>query len=508
MVSSLKLKSLWFLKTFSHGPTVSTFDVNNSYNHKSLVMSKTTKKYEKCLMNSYFIILFNFILMMAACSWMNTWKDQPQQDTLSVINVLYSNSTNHTNVDTNESFTTMNQACLNYIYLDFYETKVNTSVPDICTIRFNASYSIHFRITHTIRNVLHLIESLNEWDNGTMYAIKTYPFYKKTHHKEYDIMVHLTQFCSKMECHTIRVFPQYYPFTHIINGTKSYAIMFMQYLSDTLTYKQFETEWLWKNRNAPQTFQFIDDCFANISTVLNQLWMKDLLHNDWHKENILVSQRERNECYLIDFNQMFALTNLTHSDIKEYRGIISLQTPMSWHYLSTNTDRNKYIQRYGNDGFYTLKRFAHAIQQYKVNTFILEALLTSKAIQRLHVEGMDSNDAHRYFKYVSETIHSYDNRRYHINSSDAVMYRNMRNVWCCRLEQMVYILKVLKAYDDVHDNIHSHNILQNMFDLYHELKKELALFDVRSDQCILVRKYHQNNMEVQIPHFMHYPLSV
>merc|ERR1712154_745610 len=104
-----------------------------------------------------------------------------------------------------------------------------------------------------------------------------------------------------------------------------------------------------------------------------------------HKENILVSKHNNNKCYLIDFNQMFNFMNITHVDSKEFRGILSLQTPTSWKYLATHSDRNKYLRKYGNHSFYKLKQFAHQSQKYKTGIFMLETLLKSKSIKSLEM---------------------------------------------------------------------------------------------------------------------------
>merc|ERR1712130_812353 len=89
-------------------------------------------------------------------------------------------------------------------------------------------------------------------------------------------------------------------------------------------------------------------------------------------------------------------------------------------------------------------------------------------------------------KYVDNIIHDVDDGTaiHYVNSSDLSMYNTMKNVWCCRLEQIIYVIHKLKEYKN-------NDILQSMFDLYYQLKTELSQFNVICNQCILKEKYQK-----------------
>eukprot|EP01084_Bolivina_argentea_P170795 295943_1 len=475
------------------------------------ILSKAGKYWQMFYTLFGLFIIFNFAIIQTIFRWsdidnslslVSPSSDSTEEYSMSR-DIVFSKAMNEYN-DTNDILfskamnyksLTFNKECWDYIYLDFYNTDKNKPIPELCIIEYNTSYSIRFRIIKSLLNFLHLVESVNNWDNGAIYAIKTYPFYKQAHYEEYLTMVSLTKSCNNMhiECHTNKVYDTHYPFIRYKNeNRKSYVILFMEYLANTTKYLEFEKQ-LWRYAELEQTLKFIDNCFHNVSIILNELWNIGLLHNDLHKENILVSDNE-NKCYLIDFNQMYKFAaTFEDSDWKEYRGVVSITSAMHWHYLATDNDRNKFIDKYGDNSFDKLKQFGLQSQKYKINIFILEALLRSKAIHGLDVNN-DRKSIKYFTKYVLNTIIINDDRRYHINSSDVVMYEKIKNIWCCRIEQIIYIIQLLKEYNNENPNVNTLSILQNMFDLYYQLKNELHYFDIICNQCILNEKYQNKNI--------------
>eukprot|EP01084_Bolivina_argentea_P150541 262891_1 len=442
-------------------------------------MSRAVKRYQMyviCIICTC-IIVFYFILMAMIGSWTDSTIRNSSKMELINLNVSSKTQTKLQSLEVKNNTLNMNEECFEYLFVKCYETPLyKLQIPGICNINVNSSYAVFFRINKTVFKRFHIIESVNEWDNGTQYALKTYPFYKKKCYTEYQLMLYLTNICiHNLECHTNKIFAYHYPLLRLTMTTnkqnRHYTAVIMEYLSNTIKYREFQKNifcpryYQQKHCSVEDKLQFINNCFKNVSIVLDQLWQKSILHNDLHLENIMVKTHYPYKCYLIDFNQMYKVTDKT--DV-EYRGFLSTQNPIHWYYLATYSDRNKYklVNKNGNSSFYELKKYLYQSQRYRLYIFMLKSLIS--------VLEITNRDKIKDFRHVFYEI---DRRLNHVNTSDPLMNANMKNVWCCRMEETVCIINILKQYGYKRSN-DGMNILDNMNNLYYQLQNELIHFNI------------------------------